>query len=646
MDYFTIVELIKYFDLNNSMLVPSNSFVYAAKMRTDTILDSYFTTLYGATDDTGKETLNIKGIIVNYVNHYDMQTSKVDCEDNEESFYFDIANQKLYIHLNHSLNPYSCLIEYGKVYGFTNDKIRNFNGINYLPLVKSIPNFSIKVDPLRYGRQSFFGGDIVFNNNPIDGSNDGPFDSNEEFTGNDIFIYYGEDGDAYTDLFLVANNYIENTKPSMQEIVVITKDKREQQTISIPTETFTLADYPDIDSDLVDEIKPDAYGLLNYVPGICINSNNAGNKTFYFASIINYPLHATPVPAFEVYEDEQWISIATASTDYPNGTCTFAVADIHVDGDNTKGIKKVRCVSAYYRNYLDPADQIVELNNRYLGIPFNSSNYNITEWNAEKAYLSDTGLYLNEQKELYEWIEILQNGSTVGFQYFFDNGKRTIRLDNPNRTAVKTIYAVEILNEPNFDNNEQFFSTHAKIEYNKNQESGKTQYIENTDYYNDVIKQHRKESRYEAEVLNINQSIAEDKAVIIMEDQQKERPIGKLLFCGKDFFSLRLFDIINAQISNPGQVIGKESVDIYQASASLILDLDEYRASSTPYDRDVYIAVDWTQRDIVIGNREFLGWMRFQIIGLFPDFENGNIEIEVRQRDYSDEYERITGYTP
>ena len=74
----------------------------------------------------------------------------------------------------------------------------------------------------------------------------------------------------------------------------------------------------------------------------------------------------------------------------------------------------------------------------------------MTEWEDEKQYLENVGLYLDEQKELFEWIKLLQGGSTVGFQYMFYNGKRTIRLDNPNRDIVKTISAVNILNNLKF----------------------------------------------------------------------------------------------------------------------------------------------------------------------------------------------------
>ena len=637
-DFFTVVELLKYHELAASKMMIHNSFTYKTKIKTQSILDSYFTTLYGAEDLTNKQTINIKAIVVDIENFYAIQTSIVDCEDNEESFYFDITEQMLYIHFNHDISPFAVLVEYGKVYGYTNDEIRNFNGIDYLPLVKSIPIFSIKVDPLRYTQQSFYGGDIIMNNNPIDGSNNNAsFDSNEEFTGNDVYIYFGENGDSYTDLLLIANNYIVNTIISMDEVIVKTKDKREQQSTEVPTDTFSLTDFPDMDEDLDGEIKPDAYGRCLGVPGICINSEQAGNKKFYFASIIT----AAPAPVFKCKQDNKWTVIVPTVTDYTNGMATFANADVHVDGDNTKGIEDVRC-SGYFRPYYNPADIIADLNLRFLNITYNASNYDTVEWEDEKSYLENVGLYMDEQKEIYEWIEMLQNGSTIGFQYLFVEGKRTIRLDNPNRNEAMTVYATEILNDLQFDNNEDFFSTHAVINYRRNYTTDKIKRYENTDYYLQVLREHRKAQQYETEALVWDESEAEDKSVIIMEDQKQERPVGKLLLFGKKFYELKLFDIINAEISKSGIKTGQEEVDFYISGDD---GDDMYIWGDDDVDIDIYIWVDYTQRDIIINYREFLGWMRFQVIGLFPNFNMGEMEIQVRQRDYSDLFESITGYT-
>jgi hypothetical protein len=614
-DYFLIAEIIKYFDLDNSLLIYHTSFVYKAQLRTDNNFNSYFLSVFGASDNTGKETLNIKGIIVDIDNFYSLQTSLTDCEDNEESFYFDIANQTLYIHLNHLLNPYACTIEYGKVYGYTNDKVRYFNGITYLPELISVPNYKIRVDPLRYTQQAFYGGDFIFNNRPIDGNNnDGKFDSNEEFTGNEIFCYYGETTDEYDDLLLIANNYIYNTILGMDKVIVKTKDKREQQTKKIPIDTFNDTDFPDIDPDLVGDIKPYAFGYLYAVPGICVNSQQSGNKTFYFASNIV----TSPAPVYEAYQDDVWTTITPTASDTGPGLITFANADVHIDGDNTKGLYNVRMTGYFVQPYYYPA-QIMELiNDVFLNVSFNASNYNLTEWNAEKAYLNEEiGIYLDEEKQIYEWFELLQNGSVLGFQYLFLNGKRTIKIDNPNKTPVMTIYAQQILNNsnPQINNNEDFYSSHAKIFYKKNLITGNFLNYKNTDYYNNVIKEHRKEEQYETETLLNTEAQAIDKSKIIMEDQQKERFTTELLVHGKSFFELELFDIINAELSYPGQKTGVETSGYYET-------------------------------DIKVGYRAFLGMKRLQIIGLDYDFNKGNVLIEVRQRDYSNVFASITGYTP
>lgn len=62
------------------------------------------------------------------------------------------------------------------------------------------------------------------------------------------------------------------------------------------------------------------------------------------------------------------------------------------------------------RDYDNPADIIADLNDRVANIEYNATNYNQTEWTAEKASLADVSLYMDEPKRLYEWIELLKQG--------------------------------------------------------------------------------------------------------------------------------------------------------------------------------------------------------------------------------------------
>lgn len=623
-DYFVVSEIIKFFNLDK-IFIYYRPFVFWMKVKTGDLSDSYFITIFGASDITNKESLNIQGFISEIRKRYALQTNLNDCINNEKSLYFNLVEQLLYIHFEHELNPYSDYTEFGKTFGFTNDKVRNFNGIKYLPEIISIPDFSEAVDPLQYERIGFRGGNTIYNNLPSE-NNTGKFDNNEKWFGNEQNILFGKNNDDYFDLLKIQKLYIESNSINFNTTIFSCKDLREQQSINIPIDVFNISEYPDIEDDLIDTIIPEAYGLINRIPGICINGKSAGNKFFYFASNMNSG------NIIEAKKNEVWVIVTPVNI--TNGTVELSIVDAHIDGDNTKGLNDVRA-SGEFINIKNPADIIVELNKRYLDIDYNLSNYDIAEWEDEKQYLADVGLYLDDQKDIFEWIEILQYGSTVGFQYFINYGKRTIRLDNPNRPVTKRVKSVEILNDIEIDNNAELFSTHAIINYDNKR-------LENRDYYDDVFMQHRKENKFEIDTLLINESDAYDKSVIIMEDQKEVRFITDIEIFGKEYFNLKIFDILDVELSQKGEKIDNEIVDlIIEFSNEIDLDIIEF---SNENNLNVWEFTNFTKRDIIINERNFLGWNRMQLIGKKPDFDKAIITLSLRQRDYSEKFAEITGY--
>lgn len=593
MNFFILVELLKYYVLDNSMLFPTTSWVYAAKMTTLTNL-GYFIDIFGAEDITNKTAMLIKGVIIDYETRYSLAADLATCQSTEFSFYFDSEIQVLYIHFDHDISPYAHVIEYGKVLGFTNDKIRTFNEISYLPEVLVLPKLNIKIDDFIFSKLAYYGGNLIINNNNRE------FDSDYIFTGNDVFIYFGEDGDAYGDLILIANNFVTNSQLSFSELNLIIKDKREQQSEEILTDTFSLTDYPDIDPDLVGTIKPDAWGYCKGVPGICVNSQSVTKKKFYFASVITN----TPTPVFYTNYDEEWQVVTADSIDYANGTATFLLEDTHVFSDDTKGILDLKC-DAVFNPETNPADIIAELNDRFLDITYNSTNYDTSEWTDEKQYLDDIGFYLNESKDINDVIEKIQNMSTVNFQYMFYDGKRTIRLDNPNRVD-SFIDNAHILNPIKIGNDNQNYASSVIINYNKDYTDDKFREYRNDDYSNESIQIHRKANVLPLETGLKTEDLAIDKSIIFLEDLYKDRFVTKLLFSGKDFYNYRLLDILTIELSYNGE---KNS------------------------------------NGEIINQRTFLGEQRMKIIGLSPNFRDGTIMITLKQCEFSQNYEDITGYT-
>lgn len=646
--YFGVVEIVKPFPLDVSEFTFYAPFVVFSQVTTNSTFasTSYFTTTFGAADETNKEVLNIKSIIRDLVNNYSQQDTLADCLSNETSFYFDTTDQLLYIHVEHDVNFFAADWHFGKVFGFTTDEVRQFNGIDYLPEVISIPNLKREVDPIYISKASLWGGDIVMRNDQVvGGSTIGIFDGETGLNGQQVDILFGQDGDDYTDLIGVSRNFIENIELNLSEARLITKDMREKESIKIPTEKFSLSDYPDMDPDRDGKIKPMAWGYVRGVKGFCTNDLEGAlaAKVFYFS----------PFTTITVYKkvDDLWVAVVPTASDATAGTKTLAVADAHIDGDGTKGLNEIMAIGTFI-NYSNPADIISDINNRYLSITYNSSNYNTTEWAAEKAYLADTGLYLEDARDIWDVIEQIQNSSTVGFFYWIDYNKRTIRINNPNRIEVDSIEAVELLNNgilPVNLNSDQF-ATHAVIKYNQHYAKGEWLNIENRDYYNEAFAKFWREKQYPTDQEDqdsgletglVNESDAEDKGTIIMDDLSDVRPIFNLLVQDKDFFNLRIFDIINAEISFPGIKIGDEYSEEDLIVDEIVAGEEEIIYTDDDTEEDIEIIVDWSHRDIVKSYREFFGWQRLQIIGLNPDFKNGYMEIIGRQRDYSDAWDII-----
>ena len=128
-EFITVVELEKTLDLDNTKFIYYSPFVFSQKLTTFN-LNSYFVSLFGATDTTNKVRRNITSVQINYVDQTE-KASLVDCQGDEESYFFDIATQMIYIHLNHSYNILSYPILAGASIGFTNKMVKYYNDIEY-----------------------------------------------------------------------------------------------------------------------------------------------------------------------------------------------------------------------------------------------------------------------------------------------------------------------------------------------------------------------------------------------------------------------------------------------------------------------------------------------------------------------------------
>jgi hypothetical protein len=156
---------------------------------------------------------------------------------------------------------------------------------------------------------------------------------------------------------------------------------------------------------------------------------------------------------------------------------------------------------------------------------------------------------MDDTKKLYEWIELMQNGSDPGFRYE-DRDKITLRIDDPDRTPTVTINPVDIRNSDiPVEQNAQLYASSAIVKYSKNHRHGHYNQVSNTDYEDDVIREHRIKKIETYETLLTNSTDATTKAARIMADISEIRPIVTLVVQDSLYPNPRIYDTINATVS-------------------------------------------------------------------------------------------------
>lgn len=818
---FSIAEIAKTFITDN--FVPLTSWVYSKQITlTQAEIDSSYWVAWGGTIDYNQENRAISSVYLDYILNLSEMDNLIDCQAQEDSFFFDSVNQILYIHVTHTENPFAQSIETGLLFGYCSDKVRYFGNQEYKPILLSIPTISQSADPLQYDIMAFSGGSVVL-------SNDGEFDTFEKLYGNTIRLKIGKDWDDYTDLITIFSGYIKDYTTTTKDITIDIGDNREKLQIEYPTQVFDAL--TGLAEDSNGQIIPDGYGTVIQVPayplqigagqsylsfdGIddtCVAPDNASIdfadvdftveawvynrlkdvnrailvKTNAFSDAsLNYGLDQGTggwrfrinsggenfVESLSSYNTNEWVHLAgvykaggiielyvngvmsatksgviqpvpndgglyigsyftgkffdgnirdvrvwntartgaqiianmntdlvgtetglvalykldegtgttaTDSVSSNNGSISGAAWDVfsgvsfkwgvevtsiaktyveqddkitevtpisstndgilllsesnaYIDGDNTKGLRKVY-VTGVMRNLTNPADIIVDLNARLANIQYNSTNYNIAEWETEKASLADVSLYMSDSKSLYDWISLLQSGSTWGFRYE-DTGKRTIRLDDPDRTQITfddgttIITPVEIRNSDiPINQNAELYATSCIVKYGYNHRTQSYSQVENTDYKDAVLQEHRIEKIITLESLLTSKTDAEEKALRIMQDQSKVRPIITLELEVSKYTTPRIYDIIQAEVS----LLTRES-RIPSVWSYVIGDMD-ILGDDLGLIGEVH-KLTRTEAYTKNGSRLYFGELKGQVIGIEPRTDTDSVILKIRERD-------------
>ncbi len=441
--------------------------VYACAMAHERVevTDDHGVTGYYPAFNAGKK-FNIRSVRVN-MEYYSRTVSVAECRGQEKSFYWDFETQILYVHFDDSNPPevYSD-IKTGKSWGFSQGLDDCYiNNMYYEPRLKSVGSINRKTDNL-------FAGILTLNSftatilNGERGNGTGFLD---EFKDEDLFgvaarVLTGNPDDAYGDLVIRAEGFIDDLDWTWREFRIKVTDKRDLLTRKIPVRTFDKSAYPNLLDDSVGKPIPLIYGTVRKAPLVYVDSfteylpgANITHWRYCVCDTSNHPIQS--VTSVYVERDDSIVSVV------PNYNVNTGQVWFPVASGETEPPKAYADVSGFA--ITNALDIIVDLLNLYCDIRYTSTFYNLTEWAAVRSSVPSLGLYIGESDpvEVKKIIEEICISAGMMF-YPTTDGKFTVKKTNLNAPVLRTIKPEE-LNDLKFSKPRSEYLSSVVIKYNK-----------------------------------------------------------------------------------------------------------------------------------------------------------------------------------
>jgi hypothetical protein len=527
-------------------MIPHLPFVMKVNVSNYSIA-SYWKTWTGI-DESKSGAVNITSFVRDSLYRYSKVESVNDCFTDEQTFYFDIATQILYVHFEHLFHIYGNNYSYGLFFGYSNKTVFYLDNIEYLPLIQNSPKVSSSQDFNGYDK-------LTFQNSSLELLNlDGILDQllTLDIYGNTVNILFVDEylltiGNIYGGPVLpLASFFIEDYTISNQQIQLSLQDLRKSLTTKIPRNLFNDTQYPNIEDGNNGKSIPFLYGQVREIPAYVTNGKvTSGNVTYRAAEFLTQLSLDGNV---FVKNGDIWAAVTPISIDLSTGSFTLSAASAR-NGETPLKCKIVGPIG-FVINYT--SDIIKDINSRFLGIPFTSSNYNLDEWTNEESQLTSGGILFEKLTDSYEAFRIVQNESVKGFRYEFNSsGKRTIRIDDFNRIVSRNISNVDILNidDIEVENDPQYVFAEIQIGYSKSYfDNEYQQYLDNS-RLDSVRTKFKQQIRYTPNTILVNKTNAILRANNDVDKYSEIRPINKFQLFGREYFDIRIYDIVNIEIT-------------------------------------------------------------------------------------------------
>jgi hypothetical protein len=392
------------------------------------------------------------------------QVSVANCITTNNSYYWDASDRRVYIHLNNGGEASIHIVTLGITSGFAN-QAATYNGLYYEPRLVSAPVIAKSKDPLFFGRISFDGGDITLDNT------DGDFDSmvvgNPGIFGGAVRVLQGFDTDAYAAFTRMASGLIEGVRIDRDTCTVTMVDQRKYLSRTAPRRVYEVATYANLNYANYGRPIALTYGILKGVSCVCLNEEATAPTTWDF-KLADTTDHAI-VSFDQIYSDGIRVTATTSSV--ANATFSLRGGDFKVG----------TVVKADIHGYAitNAADVIASLLLDYLGLVYNVTNFNTTEWAAATALAMNVGCYVGDARDLFAVIEDICASSLMNFIQQ-DDGRYTLRMYDAARAIDQVFYTDELLATPTMVHDPSQVVSSVSVGYDRDWSLGSFQRVKDT----------------------------------------------------------------------------------------------------------------------------------------------------------------------
>ena len=507
----------------------------------------FWRVVFGCEDETEEERIFVLSVIANYTERFSKVVSLTECKDTDESWFFDWDNQKLYINFGLDFNPLYTPTEYLRSIGFCDTSVVYVGDVAFLPVITSAPSVKQKQDLIGYDKLAYNSGSISLSNE----SEALNFMRTMSLFNNDVALYYLKyDGRSeYTrdELVPLAWFLLEDVEIGKKSGKITLMDVRKSWSRKIPTHLFNTTEYPTIEDGLIDKPVPLLFGAKT-VPTFCTNGETtSGNVTYRVAEELS-----SITRVYKIVDDAE-VTVSTVATDLPNGSFTISGTDGR-DGDGAVLEMYCTCTGILDSglSYASPLGVIKWIEEEYNNAAFTESFFDTTEITAEIGSLEPVAVYTEDkQVEISELVRQMQEGSSNRFRYELNaEGKRTARLDNPDRESVAFVGKEEILenDEMNIYTDKATIAATVKINWGKDGVKKTYSTVVDTSQESAVAQNARERPELSFDTFLTSRTHAVTRAALEASRLGQIRRFTDCTLRGERFLTLRIYDIITVEL--------------------------------------------------------------------------------------------------